>query len=285
MNTIVAAAVASLSLAPFAGTGSIEAPPPVAAPIAFAIAAPKPAYRPEALGALLERVSAAARNGESPVVMFDLDDTLLDPAYRNIAILREFAAQPDFAARFPAEARLLAAVRYEHIRYNLADSVKAAGVADSSAFLADLTAFWSARFFDNRWLLLDKANAGGVAFVREVLARGGKAVYLTGRWEAMRPGTAACLAANGFPAADGSRIFLMMKPDKAESDVSFKVRAFEEIAKLGPVAGGFENEPQNVNAYLARFPGGLMIFLDTRHSTTAVEPAPGIAWVADFRLE
>lgn len=252
-------------------------------PAAVLPASRGPAHRPQALTALLDRVSSEARAGRRPVVMFDLDDTLVDTAYRQMAILREFAAQDSARSRWPDAAAKMSGVESAAVHYDLGDTLKALGVREAPAILPELTQFWAARFFDNGYLMLDRANPGAVAYVRELVRRGGTAVYLTGRWEDMRPGTEASLAAMGFPPADGASVRLLMKPTKQESDLSFKTRVFDEIAGYGEVVGGFENEPANVDAYLARFPSGLMIFLDTRHSTGAPAVLPSIAWVADFR--
>jgi hypothetical protein len=249
-------------------------------------AAPLPsgsAHQPAALKALLDLVGRTARAGKTPVVMFDLDDTLIDTGYRQMAIIKEYAAQADVRARFPGAADKMGAIRYGDLHYDIGDTLKALGVAETGAILPELTAFWAARFFDNGYLQLDHANPGGVDYVREVLRRGGKAVYLTGRWEAMRPGTAQSMARMGYPPADGQNVILMMKPDRAQSDIDFKKVAFGDIAGLGQVVGGFENEPANVNAYQERFQTGIYIFLDTRHSTTAAVPLPSIFWIGDFR--
>jgi hypothetical protein len=239
---------------------------------------------PAALEALLDLVEQSARAGRSPVVMFDLDDTLIDTGYRQMAIIKEFAGQADVRARFPDAAAKMGAMEYRHLHYDLGDTLKAIGIADSGSILPELTTFWLARFFDSAYLsAYDQANPGGVDYVREVLRRGGKAVYLTGRWTEMRPGTEQSMARMGYPPADGRNVFLMLKPDRKQSDIDFKKVAFADIAKLGEVVGGFENEPANVNAYQERFVTGFYIFLDTRHSTTNIVPAPSINWVGDFR--
>lgn len=243
-----------------------------------------PAHVPASLGTLLDLVEQAARAGQAPVVIFDLDDTLVDTGYRQMAIIREFAAQKDVRARFPEAAARMEAVQYANLHYNIGDTLDSLGIAQARLILPELTTFWAARFFDNGYLSsYDQANPGGVDYVREVVRRGGKAVYLTGRWEEMRPGTAQSLARMGYPSANGQNVFLMLKPDRLQPDIDFKKAAFDGIAKLGRVIGGFENEPANINAYQERFQTGIYVFLDTRHSTTATIPSPSIFWVGDFR--
>lgn len=254
-------------------------------PPAIPLEAPRgrPTHQPAALRSLLDRVGQTAASGKAPVILFDLDDTLIDTAYRHMTIIKEFAGQADVQGRFPDAARKMGALGYGGVRYQLVDTLNAVGVAEAEKILPELTTFWSARFFDNAYLLLDQANAGAVDYVRETIARGGTVVYLTGRWEQMRLGTEQSMKGMGFPLANGRNVFLMMKPDRQQSDIDFKKAAFDEIARLGEVVGGCENEPANVNAYQQRFPEGIYIFLDTRHSTTAAVPLPSIFWVGDFR--
>jgi hypothetical protein len=280
MKKLILAAAVLAVLAPFAAADSWEAL--LTAGAASQIAQIR-AHNPSSLHALLDLVEQTSRAGRTPVVMFDLDDTLVDTGFRQMSIIREFAAQADVQAHFPGPAAKMSAVQYGDLHYDLGDTLKALGVTDA-AVLAELTPFWAARFFDNAYLQVDQANPGGVDYVREVLRQGGKAVYLTGRWEDMRPGTARSLYRMGYPAADGRTVFLMMKPTRAQTDIDFKKIAFNDIALLGQVVGGFENEPANVNAYQERFQTGVYIFLDTRHSTTAAVPGPSIFWVGDFRL-
>lgn len=246
-------------------------------------------YEPQALRLLIDEVQDAVGHGVKPVVLFDIDDTLVNTAGRHLRILREFLAQEQIRSDFPAESALLAGrLELSLMRYEITDTARDAGIRDAG-FLDRLSRFWLARFFDNDYLPEDPANPGAVDYVKEVVGRGAVAVYLTGRWEELRPGTEEMLRKNDFPAPDGRRVILAMKPDRRQKDDAYKDEKLPELARLGKVVGGFENEPKNVNIFKQRFPDGIMIFLDTKTSGQK-DPASGrpipvnptIPWVADF---
>ena len=249
------------------------------------------AYQPQALAAVLDRVSAAADAGQTPIVFFDLDDTLVNSGGRTLRILREFLAQAEIQTLYPGETqRLMSRLSLENMRFHFADTAKEAGISNET-FVAQFAEFWSARFFRNDYLPEDPAYPGAVEFVNAVLARKGVVVYFTGRWEDMRPGTEIALRKNEFPEPDGRRVILAMKPDRHEPDDVFKARELPKLGALGQVVGGFENEPPNVNIFKRQFPSALMIFLNTG-STGQKDPAtqrvievdPSIPWVGDFTL-
>jgi hypothetical protein len=50
-------------------------------------------YDPQALLDLVDQVQHSAHQGHTPIVMFDLDDTLTNTRDRNLRIFHEFAAQ------------------------------------------------------------------------------------------------------------------------------------------------------------------------------------------------
>lgn len=235
---------------------------------------------PEAgvLSALLDDV--AARPGA--LVVFDLDDTLLSTADRHRRILLEYAAHPAVARRFPA-VRALPRLPRSAYRYLIVDTVRAAGLAER-ALLADVEAFWFARFFRNEYLDADEPLPGAPGYCREVARRGGTVVYLTGRDEAMRAGTEASLERHGFPAPDGRSALLMLKPRFELADHAFKAEALRFLAGFGAVAGGFENEPAHANLLAETFPAARMALVGSRHSGRPVVAHASVARVPDFLI-
>ena len=231
------------------------------------------------LGGILGRVKTARAMGRKPLVLLDLDDTVLATAQRHVRIMAEFAA-------LRAEARALAAVEPSAVRYLVVETAKAAGVADE-AVLAELRDFWFKRFFTNDYLLADDEVPGAAAFCRAVHEAGGVPVYFTGRDETMREGTLQSLARHGFPApganGDGAPK-LVLKPKFDTPDLEYKSEALIRLAKTGSVEAGFENEPAHVNLFAERFPKATMVFVDTRHSGRPVTVKAGIPAIKDFRL-
>lgn len=258
---------------------SPQAPPPTA------VQAPR--HEPKLLNTLLDETWDEAAAGGAPILLFDLDDTLLDTRGRHARILREFAADPGVKSRHAAELSKVSPIEEARMRYNMADTMKDYGVADP-AFIKELDAFWFARFFDNAYFESDLVIPGGPEFVKAAVKSGATIVYITGRWEALRSGTEAGLKKHGYPLQDGKSVFLYMKPEPKMKDDAFKDDKLKEVAKMGTVVGGFENEPKNINIFKKNFPEGRMFFLDTRHSGKKdaagkpVVPDVGIHWVKDY---
>jgi len=239
------------------------------------------AHDPAALFTVLTRVRDAATAGEKPVVILDLDDTLIDAGSRTLRILREVAAEPAIDAAHPGLAARLAALPREAVRYDLGENMRMLEVADATS-IARFKEAWLARFFTSAYCRLDDANPGAATYVTALHAAGAHVIYLTGRDEGrMGDGTRQNLMASGFPLDASAE--LILKQDPAQDDTAFKIQVFERLRALGRVVAGFENEPRNVNAMGDAFPGAQMVFVDTRHSANPDVPHADIPWVADFR--
>jgi hypothetical protein len=247
-----------------------------------AIAAP-PAkgYQPEGLRTLLQHSTELAREGRRPLVIFDLDDTLINTRERNLRILVDFAATIQDSQ--PSAATLIRTLDASQIQYLLADTLKIVGVTDAQ-ILQKATAFWLSKFFTNEYCAKDTENPGA-AFYLDLLARAGaKIVYLTGRDEPrMGEGTRTSLSRNRFPGPAGDAL-LLLKPDKDIDDLKFKESQYAAIAMMGEVIGVFENEPANINSMADAFPMAQAIFLDTIHSPKPDMPEGRVEWVQNFYL-
>lgn len=214
---------------------------------------------------VIRRVGEAVlrRPEPPPVVTFDLDSTLFDNRPRQLAILSEFAKHKKLGG-------------VENIDYTEIDGwrvtewvAKLAGAAGREAELkAEFKTFWRDRFFTSELCLYDHALPGAGAFVMELETMGAKIVYLTGRHEAMRDGTAKSLHAGTFPPGT-----ILMKPTFEMTDTQWKEIAVAEIRKMGDVVACFDNETTHVNRLFSAFPNAYVVWLCTDHSPEA-EPLP-----------
>jgi hypothetical protein len=227
-----------------------------------------------ALGALVDAVKA--RSGKKPLVIFDIDDTLLLTAHRNLRILKEFAGQPSVTKAWPKDAAALLGLRPESLKYSIVDSAKAAGV-ETPELVEELKGFWRMRFFTNAYLAADEPLPGAAPYCSELAQAGARIVYMTGRDETMRAGTEESLARHGFPKHE-----LVLKPRFDTPDLEFKTQALARLHKEGSVEGAFENEPAHVNLFQAAFPTALMFFVETKHSGKPIEPHPAAARIKHF---
>jgi phosphoglycolate phosphatase-like HAD superfamily hydrolase len=232
-------------------------------------------YQPEALDRVRLLARSAIGCGESPVAVFDLDDTLINTRGRTYRILIEFADSAE--ARFPAEAAKLKMLKPGDTRYVLKHTLSQLGI-ENEAFLKEASAFWAPRFFSDAYVIDDQPNPGAAAYVRSLERVGTRIVYLTGRdVPNMQRGTIQNLRELGFP--EGT---LLMKPDAKMDDLAFKKSAIEGIRAMGSVVGVFENEPANLNLLHEAFPDALGVFIDTIHSPKPDRPYEGAAWVGHF---
>ena len=148
-----------------------------------------------------------------------------------------------------------------------------AGVADP--LLADLEAFWAARYFTSDYALEDRPMPGAVGYVARV-AELADVLYLTGRDAPnMGEGTRQSLARHGLAGE------LWMKPDPDHTDLGWKIEAIGRLQDRG-VAATFENEPGNANRFVAAFPDAMHFLVDTYHSPSAPPPDPALIRIDGF---
>lgn len=228
---------------------------------------------------ILERVRASATAGRHPIVVCDLDDTLLRTAFRTQAAMRAWTETPAGRPYAPALARL----PLEAIGWDVGGTLAKLGVPEAER--AGATRFWASRFFSNDYLRFDQPNPGAVAFVKAVLRAGGRVVYMSGRSGSMEPGTETSLKALGFPLdGDGKRAWLVMKTAPGGDDASFKEAASAGLPRLGEVVACLDNEPANVNAFHRSLPAAIAVLLVKPHSPNPPPLAPGTERALDFPL-
>lgn len=225
----------------------------------------------------------------TPIVVFDLDGTLMDNRPRTLAILREFAVR--CRDRDPALAERLENAHAGELEYLLSDSLERMGahqhVAATArgALLEEMDAFWKERFFADPHLVHDVPLPGAVEFARACHEAGALLVYLTGRdLPMMGAGTFQSLRDLDFPiGVPGTE--LVLKPDAAMADEAFKREAAPQLARLGHVIAAFDNEPGNCNVMLAHYPDAHVVFVDTQRMPGGPELDAGVHVVRDFQTD
>lgn len=237
-----------------------------------------PVLEPEPAAELLARVlDLAAAEGAAGIVAFDLDSTLLDNRPRQAQILREYGQLNRLAA--------LAGHHADHWQgwdARLAMANSGVGSEEIEAHIGPFRTYWKDRFFTSEYCVLDRAVAGGPAFVAAVIDRGARVFYVTGRHEPMRRGTIACFEQTGFAVPDGDTVELLMKPELDEHDDVYKVRSHAILRDRGVLVAAFDNEPAHINGYRESFPETLAVHLATDHSPRDIPVLPGIPSILDF---
>ncbi|MFO0678962.1 MAG: haloacid dehalogenase-like hydrolase [Polyangiaceae bacterium] len=230
------------------------------------------------LTAIVDRCKG--RPGEPPpVVVFDLDGTLMDNRPRTIAILRELAER--WATKAPEAAARLRAARAEELDYLLTDSLARLGITTTD-LVAEAEVHWRSLFFADEHMKYDVEVPGAVAFAKACHAAGATCMYLTGRdLPLMGIGSFRSLRDLGFPiGVPGTE--LVLKPDASMPDEAFKRFEAPRIRRVGHVVAAFDNEPANCNIFAEEYPDCASVLLDTQHLPGAPKLVPAVKVVADF---
>ena len=267
------------------------------APTAHAKRTPSPdgKYNPEILERVLTEVQKTAQAGKRPVVIFDLDETLVNSRTRTLKILRDFAKLETVKRRFNKESEtILKLTKNDATIEKHALTMRSYGLypdeilkelgAYSDAFHNEIKKTYVDTYLSNAYCMTDVPMPGAVEYTKAISQAGAHIVYLTGR---NRPGMGLCTDENlilkNYVFGDPTKATLMMKPTLNADDTDFKVQAMNEVAKLGTVVAGFENEPANLNAFKTAFPEGTYIFIDSMHSNRADVPHSGAVYIKDYK--
>jgi hypothetical protein len=227
----------------------------------------------------LRDILARARSlGSQAVLAFDLDSTLFDNKPRQARILREFGVAQS------QEKLLQCAPHHWESGFDMRGAMRNCGLSDEEveAQFPLVRAFWLERFFTSDYCVHDEAIQGAAAFTHAVADSGAHLVYVTGRHEAMRAGTEACMRQQGLPVPGEGRIHLLMKPHASDNDDAFKRQAHARLGEWGTLIAAFDNEPTHANDYLRRFPQAQVIHLATDHSGRPVTLLEEIVSVPHF---
>jgi hypothetical protein len=234
--------------------------------------------------ALMSRIVARSRStpGQpSPVVVFDLDGTLMDNRPRTLVILQELARELREEAH--AHAEVIAAAKTDHLAYLLTDTLRKLGL-EHPELAARAESFWKTRFFSDDYLKHDVAIEGSVEFARACYEAGASLVYFTGRdLPLMGIGSFQSIRDLGFPiGVVGTE--LVCKPDARIPDELFKRNEGPKLLRVGRVVAAFDNEPANCNAFVEMNPDAEVVFVDTQHLPGAPPLDSRVHVVTDFRM-
>ncbi len=220
---------------------------------------------------ILDRILAAADAApDGAVGVFDLDSTIFDTRHRIVHLLRELACRQGYWDLYR--------IQPHHLTdWDLGRSMARAGIAPERAekMQANVESYFAQKFFDGAYVLHDHAFPGASSMVWACYRAGLQVVYLTGRHQEMRAGTEEALLRAGFP-YDRPGTHLVVKPDLQTDDTVFKDEALREIRRWGPPVLFVDNEPANVNLFLARHPEALTVFMEADHSPRPDRPDPAL---------
>lgn len=227
--------------------------------------------------AVLDRMIAQCEAaGEGAVAVFDLDGCLFDNRPRILQIWRELASRTGQLALYQVEPEHFE--DWTHAR-TFANAGMTAAEIEAALPVAEPAFF--RHFFEGEYCVHDHPMPGARRVVWAAYTAGLEVVYLTGRHEEMREGSAQSIVRCGFPLGR-PRSRLVMKPDMETDDLSFKGEALREIATLGRPVLLVDNEPGNVNIFQESFPEALVVWVETDHSPRPISPLPRIPGIRSW---
>ena len=218
---------------------------------------------------VLSDVTASYNKQERPMVVLDIEGTLLDNRPRIFQIMKDFAADKHYVT--PAAAAQLQNLTVPLIKYRLQDTLASVGVTDP-AVVNNAAAFWAERFFTDEYLKYDQPVPGAVDYVRTLYSNGARIVYVTGRDQRRQLlGTVKSLRDHGFPIGiQGTE--LIMKPTVEMQDAIFKQNVTNYLRQYGAVIASFDSDSANANVYRRAFNKAIVILFESPASVPNPPP-------------
>lgn len=227
------------------------------------------------------KVAAAKGAGKTPLVVFDLDDTLVDTATRTRALFVEALRSPSAPAGADQAAEQLDYLCLGEYVLDIEGNLDRAGLdANVRRYLQEV---WTRSWLTDRYLDRSVPFRGAARWVAELRAKGATIVYLTNRHgRRLREGTLRALDARGFPVERDGAVLIMQAGDHEDS-LSWKEEEAEKLAARGTVVATFENEPANVKMYRRLFPEAVPVLVVSRHRPRQPPVPEGTRCVVDYR--
>jgi hypothetical protein len=218
---------------------------------------------------VLSDTTAAYNKQERPMVVFDIEGTLLDNRPRILQIMKDFAADKHYVT--PAAAAQIQNLTVPLVKYRLPDTLASVGVTDP-AVVNNAAAFWAERFFTDDYLKYDQPVPGAVEYVRTLYSNGARIIYVTGRDQRRQLlGTVKSLRDHGFPIGiQGTE--LIMKPTVEMQDAIFKQNITNYLRHYGTVVATIDSDSANANVYRRAFNKATVILFES--PTPTPNPPP-----------
>ncbi|MGZ3695609.1 MAG: HAD family acid phosphatase [Bdellovibrionota bacterium] len=223
---------------------------------------------PPEVRSIVAKIAASSAHGLSPVIIADLDETLVDSIPRRFLSFQEAFSTICGPAREGDCAKAAGINIIEFLalpnRYAQGTLLQAVGISPEMA--EQLQKEMMNIYYGGTYVAKDQSVPGATEFVQELRKTGAKIFFVTSRGdEAQREGTLVSLKNLGF-IHDGDEASVMLR-SKGMSSIEFKRSSFLKIKSWAESNNGIvelvmENEPENMNAMTDFFPSAAAIFVD-----------------------
>jgi hypothetical protein len=201
-------------------------------------------------------------SGGSPLIVIDLDGTLVDYSIRTYSIFQEIPHK--FELPDDIKEKLLS-IKPTEFKYHPRENLIALDL-NNDELVEKLSKFWEKCFLSNYYLDYDMPFDGVDEFIQNVLSLDMNIVYLTGRDEEnMGMGTRAWLKKYKLHPIE-NRTRLILKTDMDLINYQSKVKGCHMINKLGTPVMLIDNEPKELISIWECFPEAIGILMQTQNS-------------------
>jgi len=212
-------------------------------------------------------ISAKARqvqsSGKIPILITDLDGTLIDYSQRSYQIFQQALRTYDLPESI---VKLVNSINPENYDYFPKNNLTRLGIPDQH-IITQLTEFWDKHYFTNQYLHFDLPIPGALDFIANIASLDINIVYLTGRDEQnMGDGTRVWLSQHGLMNNNGKPCRLLMKTNLGYDNAYSKFNNSETISALGLPILIVDNEPLDIQTLSERFPLALTVLIETTNS-------------------
>lgn len=201
----------------------------------------------------LRDIRARTSRGERVVVIFDIDNTLVDTRHRTLAAARSYGAASGITA--------LSAMGIEDVGLDAHATWAKTGLAPNDPRFEGFHDAWKAAFWTEQSYDLDAPIAETIGLAKRAKAAGAECVYLTGR--TFKDATVAQLQRLGLPDADAART-LCKAP--GQHTPSYKLEQIELLVGQGAHIAWFFTEGKrdmsHIQAHAPAVPCVLLDFID-----------------------
>ena len=226
-----------------------------------------------------EKVQATSNAGIKPILIIDLDGTLVDYTMRTYMIFKKALSTLDISNEVKQKVE---DIKREDYDYFPRSNFERADIGDVK-IIDELTSFWEKHYFTNHYLKYDRQMPGAYKFISNILELGINIVYLTGRDEPnMGDGTKAWLEQQGFLKDSDPRCRLLMKTNLEIENYESKERNGKAIGDMGQPVLIIDNEPIELQTMWERFPGAIPVLMDMPNSGKPAKLPDDIFMIKDF---
>jgi len=203
---------------------------------------------------LEKKIEVVKQNGVMPVIVFDIDNTIISSSPRIEKILKD--ANKKYHSK--SLAKYLKNKNNEFKYHQLKELFVTLKVKPKKS--EKIFKYFNEKFFLNEYTKYDVALKNSLEMVNKFYKKGAFIIYLTARGRKALVGTIDSLDRLGFPIAK-TRTSLIMRDSREQKSPLYKKRALAELSTMGTILAVFDDKIENLEAFTSFFNDQFSLYL------------------------